>query len=82
MKDLNLKQLTLICLIGMFFFGFFAGMITGEYTQARYINSMINDSAQPLHVIQNEFGYFTVQRYNESCMTIECVNNSTIIKRG
>jgi hypothetical protein len=73
---LSTKQLVIGLCVSLSIGGIVAGTIIGEYLQGASINAIINSSAQPGHIIQNEYGYFTVQRYNESCVTVVCVSDA------
>lgn len=79
MRDLKLSELFFICIIGCFVMGLLSGIIIGEYSEMIYINNKINESAQPNHILQNDHGFFVVQRYNESCIIIDYMQNLTIL---
>lgn len=78
---MSIKQLFLMCLVGMYILGIISGFGIGMVMQKYHDDYQINSASQPKHILQTSEGLYVIQKYNESCMTVECVANTTIIKR-
>ena len=76
------KQDLLWLSVGMLSLGGLVGFGIAQTTQLAYDDYILNDSAQPNHVLQaGDYGYFVITKYVPPCEDIDCLKNITIIKR-
>ena len=69
--------------VGMLALGGLIGFGVAQTTQLAYDDYILNDSAQPNHVLKaGDYGYFVITKYVPPCDTYACLGNYTILNRS